>query len=138
MKKLLVICAVLCVSGTCFAWPLSRGVWFAGGDVPEPRLISPSRDVIDLSGKQELVFKWSPYERARGFRDYYDFRLYKGSDMLAGSLIMKKRVDPNIYELRLPSNTFENGMTYTWSLRQVYDGARKSRRSYQTFKVIKN
>ena len=137
MKKLLAIFIILCLSGTSFAGSALTGTRFGEDEVPQPRLISPARDVIDLSGKDELVFKWSPHERARGFRDYYDFRLYKGYDMLAGSLIMKRQVDPNAYELRLPSNTFENGSTYTWSLRQVYDATRKSRRSYQSFKVIK-
>lgn len=104
--------------------------------VPQPVLLEPTRETVDLTGREWLDFKWSPHEQARGFRDYYDFRLYKGYDMLESTLIMKQKVDPTSNGIRLPASMFEAGQVYTWSLRQVYDGYRKSNRSYQSFRVI--
>lgn len=49
---------------------------------PEPRLIAPIKEEIDLTKKTELEFKWSPHEGVSSDRRYYDFRLYKGSDLL--------------------------------------------------------
>ncbi|MCX5678850.1 MAG: hypothetical protein NTY76_07065 [Candidatus Omnitrophica bacterium] len=119
---------------------MGGGIEHAGHDgdfTPEPTLISPTTEKVDLTGKTGLEFKWSSHEARRGFRKYYDFRLYKGYDMLEKSLLMKKEVDPNTYEFSVKSDTFSDGEVYTWSLRQVYDGMQKSRRSTASFKVIK-
>lgn len=101
-------------------------------------MISPRSDTVSVPKEGALLFKWSPHERAHGFRNYYDFRLYKGSQMYAADLIMKEQIAPGTYEFSAPSKLFEDGQSYTWSMRQVYDAGRKSRRSYQTFKIIKN
>lgn len=103
---------------------------------PEPVLLSPTTEEVDLTGKAELEFKWSPHEARRGFRRYYDFRLYKGYDMLERTLIMKKEVDPRADRISIKADTFADGEVYTWSMRQVYDGMQKSRRSTASFKVI--
>jgi len=106
-------------------------------EVPQPVLITPNSDTVNLFGLKELVFKWSRHEKARPFRRYYDFRLYKGRVTLESTLIFKKQVPPNQWELSLPVNMFENNQAYTWTMRQVYDEGRKSRFSYQAFTVTK-
>lgn len=106
--------------------------------IPQPKLLYPNRDTADITGKTTLDFKWSSHERARGFRKYYDFRLYEGSQMVESGLILKQEVDPETYSFSVPVDKFENGETYTWSLRQVYSPSNKSDRSNQTFQVIKN
>jgi hypothetical protein len=106
-------------------------------EVPEPVLISPVNDSVDLTGKDSLEFKWSSHESTRGFRRFYDFRLYEGSNLVESALVYKEEVPSEQYAKSLPSKTFENGKTYTWTLKQVYDEGRKSRRSYSTFKVKK-
>ncbi len=105
--------------------------------VPQPYLIAPTTETVDLTGKEMLEFKWSPHEGRRIMREYYDFRLYKGYDMLEGTLLVKERVDPGAQQISVKSDLFSDGQIYTWSLRQVYDGIRKSRRSTASFKVIK-
>jgi hypothetical protein len=136
MKKIFIIALVMLAASECFAGSY-RSLSYMDGFVPQPVLTQPSRDAYDLSGKSELVFKWSSHEQARGFRSYYDLRLYRGYDMLAHSLIYKSKVDPTSSSIALSASMFENGQVYTWSLRQVYDGGRKSDRSYQSFMVIK-
>lgn len=113
-----------------------RGVG-AAAFVPQPRLISPTEDTVVFTGKATLEFKWSPFEGNRTERLYYDFRLYKGYNMLESTLILKKRLEPNIYEISLKSDIFDDGEVYTWSLRQVYSGTQKSEKNTASFKVIK-
>lgn len=123
-----------------FPGPAIGGIGHSGRDsdfTPEPVLISPTGEEVVLTGRTGLEFKWSPHEARRGFREYYDFRLYRGYEMLERSLIIKKKVDPNTYQISIGSDNFNDGEVYTWSLRQVYDGMQKSRRSASSFKVIK-
>lgn len=109
---------------------------FGTNYVPEPRLIEPTTDKVDLSGRKELLFKWSPHEGSSYKRKYYDFRLYKGYNMYESNLIFKKEVAPNQHQLGVSSDIFEDGQVYTWSLRQKYRSG-KSRRSTNSFTVIK-
>ena len=109
-----------------------RGVDF----VPAPRLLSPTKETVDLTNKDSLEFKWSPHEGDRMKRRSYDFRLYKGYEMLESSLVTKKFVPADTFSVRLKQDLFKDGETYTWSVRQIYYGSQKSRRSIQSFKVI--
>jgi len=140
MKRMPHSLIILALMVMCIA-PESRA--FVGGAhdsrsyIPKARLLEPIYDTVDLNGKKELVFKWSSHESAPDFRQYYDFRLYKGYDMYESTLIFKEKVSPEQYELALPSDNFENGQIYTWCLRQVYTGIRKSERNFNSFKIIK-
>ena len=58
--------------------------------VPEVSLVSPVTDTVDLTGKDNLDFEWSPHEGDRTKREYYDFRLYKGYQMLESTLNAEK------------------------------------------------
>jgi hypothetical protein len=105
--------------------------------VPEPRLLSPVTETVDLTGKDILKFRWSPHEGSRFDRKYYDLRIYKGFDMVQSTLIYKQKVYAGTYEMDVPSDLFESGSVYTWSLRQIYRGGNKSWRSFYSFRVIK-
>ncbi len=106
--------------------------------VPVPRILQPYLDTYDLSGKSELVFKWSPHEGNQTQRDYYDFRLYKGYEVFESTRIYKTRTPPRQWSLALSADMFENGQVYTCTLRQVYTGSLKSWRAFQSFRIIKN
>lgn len=105
--------------------------------VPSPRILQPYLDTYDLTGKSQLVFKWSPHEGNQTQRDHYDFRLYKGAQALGPARIYKTRTPPRQWSLALDAGMFEDGQVYTCVLRQVYTGSIRSWPSYQTFKVIK-
>lgn len=130
----------LAISIFLFAAPSFAGVRFFesifSGNIPQPRLLEPNKDIVDLSGKKELIFRWSPHEGDVSQRKYYDFRLYKGHQTLGPALLLKKRVSPNQHQFSVESGLFKDGEIYTWSLRQKYRSG-KSRRSTETFKIIK-
>lgn len=106
-------------------------------DVPDPRLLAPISAKVDLTGRDSLEFKWSPFEGQQWLRKYYDFRIYKGRNMVEANIIYRKHVDPATYSVVLGSDLFQEGQVYTWSLRQVYDSD-KSAEVYNSFTVIKN
>lgn len=102
--------------------------------VPAPRLMTPATEPVDLTGKSTLKFEWST-EGDSVQRQYYDFRLYKGHDLTASGLISSEHV--RTYFVELPVDVFQEGQVYTWSVRQVYGGGRKSRRNFESFKIGK-
>lgn len=137
-RSLLLIAVVFCLATPLYAGHIQVGAMAGAYDfVPQPRLISPIKEVVDLTGKDELEFIWSPHEGRPVSRRYYDFRLYKGREMLESTLIFKERVGPHIYKLSLRSDLFEDSEVYTWSLRQVYYTSGKSLRSSCSFMVVK-
>ena len=135
LRRIFLIAVILLAAQNSFA---ARSFFNRGADlyVPQPRLISPVTEVVNLAGQDKLIFKWSTVEGNTFKRSYYDFRLYKGYDMLESTLILKKQVPPLQGELTLDASIFENCQIYTWSLRQKYISA-KSEKSWQSFKVIK-
>lgn len=104
---------------------------------PEPWLLEPVLEAVDLTGKDTLAFKWRPDPGPLLYRKCYDFRLYKGYQTYESTQILKKRVDPNVYSVVLDASLFEDGQVYTWTLRQVYCDIRKSDAAYNSFTVIK-
>ena len=108
-----------------------------GSFVPAPRLLQPRNDVVDLEGKPYMTFRWSPHETLSLGSNIYDFRLYRGTDMLESTLIYKEEIPGPTHEHEVSADLFEDGRIYTWSLRQKYRSAGKSRRSVQLFKVTR-
>jgi len=134
-----IICVVFLFLTTAVIYASNAyvGLTYGYDYAPQPRLISPAKEVVDLTGKDDLEFIWSPHEGRPVSRRYYDFRLYKGREMLESTLIFKERVGPHIHKLSLGSGLFEDSEVYTWSLRQVYYTSGKSLRSSCSFMVIK-
>lgn len=137
MKKYLPIFAVVLM---VFAFPVGQGFGRSlDGEeqVPSPQLVRPTSETVDISGKDSLEFKWlTNVAMFTKGRQYYDFRLYKGYQMLESTLIYKERLSDSTNHIIINTSTFENGQIYTWSLRQVF-GVAKSDRSHVSFKVIK-
>jgi len=106
-----------------------------GDYVPPPRLVSPILSEVDLRGKDTLVFEWSPHEGDPLQRDHYDFRLYKGYSLIESALICKERIPANACTYTVKTDLFQDQEVYTWSVRQVYTGSRKSTRSTSSFRV---
>ena len=103
-------------------------------NIPQPILKEPVTDKVDLSGKSELIFKWSPHEGDISRRKYYDFRLYDGYQMIESNLILQNNIPPNQHEFAVSADTFKLNQVYTWSLRQTYRSG-KSQRSTSSFTV---
>ena len=129
----LVLTSILPVQGVAQVRTIGVGAY-----IPEPRLLSPRGEKVKLKGKTTLGFIWSPHaSRSLGGRRYFDFRIYKGYQMLESTLIFKETVPGSRYKLEVNSDIFENGQIYTWSLRQGYKTMGKSRRSVYPFMVVK-
>jgi len=98
---------------------------------PTPRLVSPS-GIVQLSPQEDsLHFKWTR-EGQSGYRQHYDFRIYKGRQTVADTLHYKSQ--PRYAKIDVPVDKFEEGQIYTWSVRQVYRSG-KSRRNFETFEI---
>lgn len=106
--------------------------------VPAPRLIYPVSETADFTGKDTVIFKWSPHEGIMmpGSK-YYDLRIYKGYEMLESTLVYKEKVAGNRCYLEVKTDLFENGEVYTWSVRLVCNPTGKSDRSFCSFRVVK-
>ncbi|MDD5504823.1 MAG: hypothetical protein PHV77_05925 [Candidatus Omnitrophica bacterium] len=104
-------------------------------NIPQPVLLEPVIDRVDISGKKELVFRWSPHQGDISRRKFYDFRLYQGYKLTEDGLLLQKNVAPNEHQLAVDSSVFKPGQVYTWSLRQKYRSG-KSRRSSSSFTII--
>lgn len=103
--------------------------------VPEPQLLYPVTDDIDLSGKDSLEFKWiikRPFSL-----DYCYFRLYKGYGTYEQDLILKERISAPESTYLIKKDQLEAGQVYTWTLQEVSLGGQKSDRSRSPFKIIK-
>ena len=141
MKKIIfIVMGLLILSSTSNASYIrvSTGRSIDRSYVPQVRLIRPTGEKVSLQGQDSLEFVWSRHEGRRlGGSRYYDFRLYKGLDMVQATLMLKERVPGNTRSISISADTFENGGTYTWSIRLVYKGIGKSDRSFSSFTVKK-
>ena len=137
MKKAIIFVTIILLATYAYAQISVSGQYGRSTDVPRPRLLSPTTTEVNLSGERGLEFKWSPHEGLKFGRKYYDFRLYEGYDMVQDTLVFKKRVPGNEHNIFLGPDMFLQGKVYTWSLRIVYRGVGKSRRSFHSFRVIK-
>jgi len=141
MRKTLLVIMILVMATSVFAQTRKpsqpKGVGAVLETVPAPLLVTPFSHDTDVTGKDALEFKWSPYKGISALRAYYDFRLYKGYGAVETAAIYKQEVPPDMYQVNIPSDKFENEGVYTWGVSQVYSDGRKSSFSYYTFSVIK-
>lgn|GEM_PF-396411 len=128
---LVVVTGLACFAGSLIAasdWP---------DLAPEPELLSPTGEVVNLADKKTLEFKWSPFIGRMWERQYYDFRLYKGRQTTEANQLIVKQIPKDQYSFTVDAGIFQDGEVYTWGLRQVYMD-RKSEQAYSSFKVEKN
>jgi hypothetical protein len=105
--------------------------------VSDPKLIYPSNEEVDLSGKDSFEFHWALYSTNLVSRDYIEFRLYEGEKTGEDNLILEKQLSPDTYSMKVNPRLFEEGKIYTWSIRQFFLRGQGSGASAASFKVIK-
>ena len=109
-----------------------------GAYIPPPRILAPVGEKTDISGKDSIEFVWSPHEsRSLGVTRYYDFRIYKGYELLESTLLFKKEILGDEHRIKVNTDIFTPGEVYTLSIRQGYKSMGKSRRSIYSFEVVK-
>ena len=104
--------------------------------VGSPMLLAPSGGENNVQGKDTLEFRWQVPMRHFTSRQYFDFRIYKGNQTVESTLIFKTQLPRNAHKYEVSTDIFENGQTYTWTLRYII-GIEKSPRSYRTIIIIK-
>ena len=112
---------------------------FAGSQVRRtgldvPNLKAPTEKAV-IHGSAPLEFRWD----AKGDQtnlEYYDFRLYKGHKTLDSGLFFKEKVSRAQSSIQIPADKFEDGQTYTWSVKQIGTHG-NSRSAYIVFTVSK-
>jgi hypothetical protein len=137
MANRMIIIVLICLflfSGVSVSSAYMPGRDVFSNHIPQPVLKEPITDKVDLSGRSELIFRWSPHEGNISQRKHYDFRLYKGYQMIESNLILQDNVSPNKHQIAVSADTFKVNQVYTWSLRQTYR-AGKSRRSSSSFTI---
>ena len=117
-------------SGTA-SFTLDEGAY---NSVPQPRLRYPIYDRVSLEKGKPLVFQWwNDFAETSGFI----LKVYKGYNMDAANLILKKDLSPGVSSLEVSPDLFEDGQVYTWSLIRIAFAGHKSDKSFNSFKIIK-
>ena len=137
IKTKIVVCflilGVLLFTADSFA---GRGIATSLGDsYPALDLLYPVSENIDLAGKTTLQFRWRQVDEAR--TDHYEFKLYKGYQMLGPALILKQDISRDNCPFELPAENFEINQVYTWFVRQVYLDGSKNDWAHSSFKITK-
>lgn len=107
-------------------------------NAPQPRLIRPTSEIVNIQDKKGILFKWSSQQIPSGGRRKYRFQLYEGYNMYKQNLIFKEELDPQTFEIFIEKDMFKNNTTYTWSIRQRGFSSSWSRRNFYSFKVLKD
>jgi len=102
---------------------------------PPARLMYPAGETADFSGKNALEFQWSddcPTET-----EGYEFKLYNGYGMNESNLLYKENLSSSADSVKIAGDKFEDGQVYTWSIKRIANGGRKSDPAYNSFRVKK-
>ena len=129
MRKSLIFIIIGCLCSTiALANRIPRAVMQRP---PAPQLLEPGDNVV-AARDGEVRFRWKAVEF--GGESYsYDFRLYRGSELTAKTLLLTKKLSTRETELSLKASMFEEKAQYAWALR--VRGPSKGRESYSLFKV---
>jgi len=110
MKRLISIVLILMFTAT-LATAADRRI-----NTPKVRYIEPkSEAVVDLTGKESLVFKWKSTPIPAGGRMAYKFNVY---EEYGYEVVVDEKLYPKVFSIEVPVDKFENGMTYTWQVKQ--------------------
>lgn len=97
-----------------------------------PRLACPINPEVTITG-DTLEFKWWPGNIGV---NAYQFTLYKGGGS-SGDILVSKKLPFGVDFIKVDTKLFENGKTYTWTLRQQASDGIWGDSSFNTFKVNK-
>ncbi|MBN1353594.1 MAG: hypothetical protein JW994_02850 [Candidatus Omnitrophica bacterium] len=93
---------------------------FAGTDrrnqTPKVRYIKPANDsVVDLTGRESLVFTWKPTPKPGGGRTAYRFELFKD---FGYEVVEDVTLEHDIYAAEVDADKLINGAAYSWQVKQ--------------------
>ena len=109
MKKMILVLLILIITSVSLEARERQ-------DAPLVRYTFPkSESTVELTGKKNLTFRWKGMPIPSGGRRAYKFTLYKG---FGYEEIFDKILDFQVYSIDVPADKFENGVEYTWQVKQ--------------------
>ncbi len=117
MKRIFTIFVICFLSATTIAYAGACGRG-GGGGTPEVLYLLPHNDhEVDLTGMSSLHFEWKSVPKPGGGRETYRFELFRGAED-AYDRIYNAELRPDVYAMEIPADMFEDGMMYTWRVKQ--------------------
>jgi len=118
MKKVFVLFMLVFLGAVAPAFAGSCGSQGGSGGTPEVLYLLPHNDHdVDLTGKESLHFEWKALPKPGGGREAYRFELFRGAEE-AYDRIYSAELRPDVYTMEIPADKFEDGMMYTWRVKQ--------------------
>ena len=115
IKKMILLSALLLLV-PCLALGIGGGMEGDSGSVPKVIYAKPADgSVLDLTGKDKVVFEWQMVPIPSGNREIYKFVLFKGNGY---EEVSSQTIDPRIFRTEVPADKFEPGASYRWYVKQ--------------------
>jgi len=115
MKKMILLLALLLLL-PCLAQGIGGGMDGDSGSVPKVIYTKPAYgSVLDLTGKDKVVFEWQMVPIPSGNREAYKFVLFKGDGY---EEVSSRTIDPRTFSAEVPADKFEYGASYRWYVKQ--------------------
>lgn len=112
------ISAVVILAVTAVITPVMAGGMRGSTHTPDVRYLLPANDHdVDLTGQDNLMFKWLALPKPGGGREAYRFELFKGAEE-AYNRIYSAELKPNVCAIDISADMFEGGAIYTWRVKQ--------------------
>ena len=100
----------------CLAGAGGAGMEGDSGSVPRVIYTKPADgSVLDMTGKDKVVFEWQMVPIPSGNREAYKFVLIKGDGY---EEVSSQAIDPRAFRADVPSDKFEPGASYRWYVKQ--------------------
>jgi hypothetical protein len=116
MKRINLLLALLVLLLPCRIQAHGTGMEGDSGSVPKVIYSAPADgSVVDLTGTDNLIFKWRMLPIPGGNRETYKFVLFKGSGY---DEVLSQAVDPRTFSIGVPAYKFEDGAGYRWYVKQ--------------------
>jgi len=116
MNTRIILLSALLLFAPCLAEGIGVGMEGDSGSVPKVIYIRPADgSVLDLTGKDVIVFEWQKVPIPGGNREVYKLVLLKGYGY---EVVFSQTIDPRTFSAQVPVDKFEAGTNYRWHVKQ--------------------
>ncbi len=116
MTRNMILLLALLLLVPCLAEGTGGGMEGDSGSVPKVIYTKPADgSVLDLAGKDKIVFEWQMVPIPSGGRETYKFVLFKGGGY---EEVSSQTIDPRTFLAEVPADKIESGASYRWYVKQ--------------------
>ena len=116
MKQKMILLSALLLLVPCLAEGIGGGMEGDSGSVPKVIYTKPADEsILDLTGKDKVVFEWQMVPIPSGNRETYKFVLFKGDGY---EEVSSQTIGPRTFRAEVPTGKFEPGTSYRWYVKQ--------------------